>query len=74
MLRIVESTTMTGTITIDGTEVASVTANIVNGVASNVNKYIYSEELYNANKKEIRKDIADFTAAAYAEEDSQKTK
>ena len=37
--------------------------------SSNINSSIMNQALYDANKVEARKDLADFTAAVYAIED-----
>lgn len=51
-------------------QVASFNANInTQDKTSNVNSSTMDQDLYIANKAEVRKDLADFTTAAQAEED-----
>jgi|GEM_PF-1113021 len=73
MLQINRSTTLNGNITVGDNElmqpVVNLNANITENGASNVNINIYDQIAYEANKKTIRKEIAEFQAAVYALED-----
>ena len=63
--------TLTGISEIGGVQAIYMSATIgTDGTNANVNKTITNQELYNVNKVDCRKDIADFEAAVYAIEDS----
>ncbi|KTE98685.1 hypothetical protein [Lacticaseibacillus paracasei] len=67
-----KSISLTGTSTIGGVQVAYLNATIDqegNG-ANTVNQSIQNQALYDANKKEVRADIAKFQQLLYDTEDS----
>ncbi|TEA88349.1 hypothetical protein [Lacticaseibacillus paracasei] len=67
-----KSISLTGTSTIGGVQVAYLNATIDqegNG-ANTVNQSIQNQALYDANKKEVRADIAEFQQLLYDTEDS----
>ena len=71
MLEVVKNITLNGVSKIDGQPVAYMNASLStdgNG-ANNVNTKIANRELYNANKEQVRQDIADFDEMMYAQED-----
>ena len=71
MLKTNKNITLTGISEIGGVQAVYMNASIgTDGTNANVNKTVTNLELYNANKTECRKDIADFEAAVYAIEDS----
>lgn len=71
MLDINKNITLNGTSKINGVQVAYMSATIITDGSNNanVNKSISNQEIYNANKIEVRKDIAAFEMAVYAVED-----
>lgn len=71
MLNINRKTTLNGTSIIDGVQVAYMSASIsTDGVeGANVNKTITNQEVYNANKVQVRADIAEFEQEVYKIED-----
>lgn len=71
MLEVVKNITLNGVSKIDGQPVAYMNASLsTDGNASNnVNTNIVNRELYNANKVQVRQDIADFDEMVYAQED-----
>lgn len=78
MLNIKKSITLTGTVTVkDGEmekQVVYLNANISKaGGNDNISQTIQDRELYNANKTEIRKDVAAFTEKVYAIQDEETT-
>lgn len=70
MLKTTKSISLSGQSIINGTQVANFSANINsdNG-SSNINSNIMNQTLYDANKAEVRKDLADFNTAVYEVED-----
>ena len=71
MLKTNQNITLTGISEIEGQQAVYMSASIgTDGTNANVNKTVTNQELYNANKVECRKDIADFETAVYAIEDS----
>ena len=70
MLNTNKSITLNATSEIDGAQVAymSATINNENGSA-NINKSITNQALYNANRSEVRKDMAAFEDEVYKIED-----
>lgn len=72
MLKTNKSITITAQSDINGVQVAYMSASIsTEGLSNaNINKSITNQELYNANKVEVRKDMADFTALVYESEDN----
>ena len=74
MLKINKSITLSGTSGIDGQMVVYMTAslNTDGSTNANINKNITNQELYDANKLEIRKDMAKFEEEVYKVEDEFK--
>lgn len=71
MLEVVKNMTLNGVSKIDGQPVAYMNASLStdgNG-SNNINTNIVNRELYNANKEQVRQDIADFDEMVYAQED-----
>lgn len=70
MLQTTKQTTISGQSIISGKTIAYYSASInkENG-STTINSSISDQELYDINKTEVRKDLADFTNAVYAEED-----
>ena len=70
MLKTTKQTTISGQSIINEKVIAYYSASInkENGSTS-INSSISDYELYDANKVEVRKDLAEFTDAVYAEED-----
>ena len=71
MLNINKNITLSGTSVIDGVQVAYMSASISTdgGNGANVNKTISNQEVYNANKVQVRADIAEFEQEVYKVED-----
>lgn len=74
MLKKNKSISLTGESTINGQSVARFSANIssdnTEGSNSNsFNTYIYNRELYDANRREVRKDMTDFRQYVFDQED-----
>ena len=71
MLNINKNITLNGTSVIDGVQVAYMSASISTdgGTGANVNKTITNQEVYNANKVQVRADISEFETKVYEEED-----
>lgn len=71
MLEINKNISLTGTSVIDGVQVAYMNATISSdgGSGANVNKTITNQEAYNANKVQVRADIAAFEQEVYKVED-----
>lgn len=71
MLNINKNITLSGTSVIDGVQVAYMSASISTdgGNGANVNKTITNQEVYNANKVQVRADIAEFENKVYEVED-----
>lgn len=62
--------TLTGNSIIDGTSVVTLNATIPSDTGvGNINQYVQSPELYEANKTQVRQDVAAFTALVYEIED-----
>ena len=70
MLKTTKSISLSGQSFINDKQVANFSANINsdNG-SSNINSNIMNQTLYDANKTEVRKDLADFNTAVYEVED-----
>lgn len=71
MLEVTKNITLNGVSKIGDQIVAYMNANLStdgNG-SNNVNTNIVNRELYNANKVQVRQDIADFDEMVYAQED-----
>lgn len=75
MLKTNKSITLNGTVTINDTQVAYLNASLGTGDNTNttVNQSITGIELYNANKTQARKDLADFQSQVYAIQDELDT-
>ena len=70
-LTITQTVTITGTSEIDGQEVAYFSAQIPQGVGnSTISRNITNQTLYDANRKIVRADEAEFQSKVYAIEDS----
>ncbi|WP_053072684.1 hypothetical protein [Lactiplantibacillus herbarum] len=70
MLKTNKSITLSGQSFVNGTQVASYSANINSeSGSSNINSSIINQELYDANKVDVRKDLSDFTTKVYEVED-----
>jgi len=74
MLKKNKSISLTGESMINGQLVARFSANVssdnIEGSNSNsFNTYIYNQELYEANRREVRKDMADFQQYVFDQED-----
>ena len=71
MLKVNKNITLTGTSEIEGQQVAYMSASLStdgNGNA-NVSRTITNQELYNANKTAVRKDMNNFELEVYKVED-----
>lgn len=70
-LRKSKSTSLSGESVINGTTVVRMTASLsTNGGSDSVNQYIQNVDLYNANKREVRKDISAFQDYVYEQQDA----
>ncbi|MCC4468147.1 hypothetical protein [Limosilactobacillus reuteri] len=70
-LRKTKSTSLTGESVINGTTVVRMTASLsTNGGSDSVNQYVQNVDLYNANKRDVRKDIAAFQDYVYEQQDA----
>lgn len=71
MLEVKQNITLNGISKIDGVQVVYMTATISSdgGSGANVNETITNQELYNANKAQVRADIAEFKNKVYEVED-----
>ena len=71
MLEVKQNITLNGVSKIDGVQVVYMTATISSdgGSGANVNETITNQELYNANKAQVRADIAEFKNKVYEVED-----
>lgn len=70
-LKITQTVTITGTSEIEGQQVAYFSAQIPQGVGdSTISRNITNQTLYDANRKIVRADEADFQGKVYAIEDS----
>ena len=76
MLNMTKNITLSGTSIIDGVQIAYMSANISTdgGNGANANKTITNQEVYNANKAQVRADIAAFEQEVYKIEDELTTK
>lgn len=74
MLKTTKSTNLTGNSTINGEQVVYMSSTISSDINQNisVNKNITNQELYFANRVEVRKDISDFEDEVYAIEDDMR--
>ena len=71
LLEVNKNITLTGISKIDGVQVAYMSASISTdgGNGANVNETITNQEVYNANKAQVRADIAEFKNKVYEMED-----
>ena len=71
MLEVKQNITLNGVSKIDGVQVVYMTATISSdgGSGANVNETITNQELYNANKAQVRADISEFKNKVYEVED-----
>lgn len=70
MLKTTKSISLSGQSIISNNQVANFSANINSeSGSSNINSNIMNQTLYDANKVEVRKDLADFNTAVYEVED-----
>ena len=70
MLKTTRQITLTGNSMIGEVNVINLNATIPSDTGvGNINQYVNNAELYDANKSEVRKDIAEFTAQVYEIED-----
>lgn len=71
VLRKTKSTSLTGESVINGTTVVRMTASLsTSGGSDSVNQYIQNVDLYNANKRDVRKDISAFQEYVYEQQDA----
>lgn len=71
MLNISKTISLSGNSTIDGQQVAymSATLNTTNYSECSINKNISNKELYEANKTQVRADMAEFEEKVFEEQD-----
>ena len=70
-LKITQTVTLTGTSEIDGQQVAYFSAQVPQGVGnSTISRNITNQTLYDANRKVVRADEAEFQAKVYQIEDN----
>lgn len=71
MLKVNKNITLSGESLVNGVQVAYMSATISSdgGSGANANKTITNQELYNANKKQVRVDISEFEQEVYRIED-----
>ncbi|WP_270207302.1 hypothetical protein [Streptococcus anginosus] len=69
-LEIVKTTKLVGNIKVDDTIVKSITADINEKGISTISEWINNAELYAANRREIRKQEAEFQNKIYEVEDA----
>lgn len=69
-LEIIKTTKLVGNIKIDDTVVKSITADINEKGISTISEWINDVELYAANRREIRKQEAEFQNKIYEVEDA----
>ena len=69
-LEIIKTTKLVGNIKIDDTVVKSITADINEKGISTISEWINNVELYAANRREIRKQEAEFQNKNYEVEDA----
>lgn len=66
-----KSTSLTGESIIDGVTVVRMTASLsTNGGSDYVNQSVLNVDKYNANKRDVRKDIATFQDYVYGQQDA----
>lgn len=70
-LRKTKSMSLTGESVINGTTVVRMTASLsTTGGTDSVNQYVQNVDLYNANKRDVRKDISEFQDYVYEQQDA----
>lgn len=70
-LRKSKAITLTGESVVNGTVVVRMSANVsTNGGSDSVNQYVQNVDLYNGNKRDVRKDIASFQDYVYEQQDA----
>ena len=70
MLKTTKQITLNGSSMIGNEVVVTLNANIPSETGvGNINKYTQNAELYDANKAQVRRDVAEFTALVYEIED-----
>lgn len=70
-LRKAKAITLTGESVVNGTVVVRMSANVsTNGGSDSVNQYVQNVDLYNGNKRDVRKDIASFQDYVYEQQDA----
>lgn len=69
-LKTIKTTKLVGKLMVDTTVVKEITVDINENGVSTVYEYIHSEELYAANRKEMRKQEKEFREKRYAIEDA----
>lgn len=70
MLKTTRQITLTGNSMINNQSVVNLTATIPSDTGvGNINQYVQNASLYEANKAQVRSDIAEFTALVYEIED-----
>ena len=73
MLDVKQSINLTGNSKIDGKVAMYMNANIAKDSKTSSSSAVMDQALYDANKKECRKDLADFQDAIYDVEDALET-
>lgn len=70
MLKTTKQITLNGSSMINDQVVVTLNANIPSETGvGNINQYKNNPDLYDANKSQVRKDVAEFTALVYEVED-----
>lgn len=69
MLRTTVSKTINGQSIIEGTMAASMSATISEDGNITISKNVYNKDLYNKNKADIQKDMADFETEIFKEDE-----
>lgn len=70
MLKTTKQITLNGQSTINDQVVVTLNANIPSETGvGNINQFTQNAELYDANKAQVRRDVAEFTALVYDIED-----
>lgn len=72
-LKLTKSTTLNGESIIDGITVVTLLATISAETAGNtyITQNIINQDIYNANKRKVRKDMSEFQDAVYEVEDAE---
>lgn len=70
-LKTQQTVTLTGTSEINGTQIAYFNASIPQGLGnSTISRSVTNQDLYDANRTEVRSDEAEFQGKVYAIEDN----